>query len=1198
MTFEDGCVESNSLHTSQKVSPWVTLPGNAPSILCKDTIFSDGDCLKWPDAVAQPQRESQTLAQKFYTQILYGCDESRCTTPTCANCQRWTSRRPFRSFTALSARTLAIYLASEDHAEKRLCPQIRIPTLHTTDDNNLAYQKRSAGEAGSDRRCRDKGIKSSTTASRAPPFYKQCDLQERQKLLSEDHNGAGLEDTKQKDPKSFAQNLFDTNTVKDFYKTRIPVHTPTQAHSRKSKTIPTNPPSTTEDVEKSARSQSYPFEPGSSRTRNTSQLASNLGLNPHASEPRQILSHFSVRNVKALVSCVQKSQRECVKKQSSASQAHQMDPSYASILSFARQSTVYILGSPRALLASFRKDVVNASLSNPTGSIDFGGMVQAFHWLYKIDTRPKIIWSRLLSALKKIRITPAYHLEEERGVTQFTSNQGSFNAHPQPGEKSLEGDDVCVIDEREATHLTMLIFAALVAAVPPCSLEIWHLVWKCHQSGSMVPYTGKDPATIAAVQLVLDAFEDEMAHALLSALCESLAEPTYNSSAGRVLAGQLAVSKPGVAPTDISESVADRLVSNMFQSKLYPSVYYVTDKHTSSVQIRWRHDLRQPDEEDSTHSPRYFGIIAEWLRYLIVKEWDGKVDINCFSAVGGALAILHSFDCRILTPISFQIPVMGACFDFLKSPIEWLERPEVENPAHLLSYPFVFDVKSQITCFRSINYALMFRKHQTTALSSRLLQSMSNPDSMTGRGEVRVQEKLGHLLKSYFVIEVRRENILLDALNQLWRRDEREMIKPLKVRMGMDEGEEGVDHGGVQQEFFRIVIAEIMRPEYGSSTVIALTFFVANLTLLLGMFTIDEQSQMAWFRPCSLEPMYKFELVGLLFSLAIYNGLTLPVNFPFAFYRKLQGYSITTPSQIEDGWPVLAKGLQSLLDWSEGDVADTFARTYEFTAEGPGLNLTVDMQKVGRHTGWVPRSLNPDYCCPYCSPRSAPRTYKPEDSEESSKPPKPPSQSDVQESDQDAPAAEDETLPELQPQPKPSSPTPEAAMVTNANRQEYVSDYIFWLTEKSIAPQFRAFANKFFTCLSTRGPALFNVRDFKRLVEGNQNVTVDALRRVAGYDGGYTPDHPVIQHFWDTVSDFSPDQIRSLLEFVTACDRLPALGARSLKFTVQKNGDGDERLPTSLTCYGKLLLPAYSCKEVLREKLCLAIENSKGFGVP
>ena len=94
-----------------------------------------------------------------------------------------------------------------------------------------------------------------------------------------------------------------------------------------------------------------------------------------------------------------------------------------------------------------------------------------------------------------------------------------------------------------------------------------------------------------------------------------------------------------------------------------------------------------------------------------------------------------------------------------------------------------------------------------------------------------------------------------------------------------------------------------------------------------------------------------------------------------------------------------------------------------------------------------------------------------------------------------------------------------------------------------------------------------------------------------------------------------------LLEFVTASDRVPVNGIASIMFVIQKNGTGDtvrillsitipshifasetdndifQRLPTSLTCFGRLLLPEYSSRIVLEEKLDKALENSKGFGV-
>ena len=42
------------------------------------------------------------------------------------------------------------------------------------------------------------------------------------------------------------------------------------------------------------------------------------------------------------------------------------------------------------------------------------------------------------------------------------------------------------------------------------------------------------------------------------------------------------------------------------------------------------------------------------------------------------------------------------------------------------------------------------------------------------------------------------------------------MLKPLKVKIGREEGEIGLDHGGVTYEFFRIVLSEAFKPEHGT----------------------------------------------------------------------------------------------------------------------------------------------------------------------------------------------------------------------------------------------------------------------------------------------------------------------------------------------------------------------------------------------
>lgn len=55
------------------------------------------------------------------------------------------------------------------------------------------------------------------------------------------------------------------------------------------------------------------------------------------------------------------------------------------------------------------------------------------------------------------------------------------------------------------------------------------------------------------------------------------------------------------------------------------------------------------------------------------------------------------------------------------------------------------------------------------------------------------------------------------------------------------------------------------------------------------MFTYNEAKRQYWFNPTSFENDAQFTLIGLVFGLAIYNGIILDVNFPLVLYRKLLG---------------------------------------------------------------------------------------------------------------------------------------------------------------------------------------------------------------------------------------------------------------------------------------------------------------------
>jgi len=99
------------------------------------------------------------------------------------------------------------------------------------------------------------------------------------------------------------------------------------------------------------------------------------------------------------------------------------------------------------------------------------------------------------------------------------------------------------------------------------------------------------------------------------------------------------------------------------------------------------------------------------------------------------------------------------------------------------------------------------------------------------------------------------------------------------------------------------------------------------------------------------------------------------------------------------------------------------------------------------------------------------------------------------------------------------------------------------------------------------------------------------------YDNGYNKNHPIIKNFWEIVHSFTFEQKKKLLFFATGSDRAPIGGLKNLTFVITRHGPDSDRLPQAHTCFNHLLLPEYSTKEKIRDRLLAAINNAEGFGM-
>ncbi|CAA7389475.1 unnamed protein product [Spirodela intermedia] len=173
-------------------------------------------------------------------------------------------------------------------------------------------------------------------------------------------------------------------------------------------------------------------------------------------------------------------------------------------------------------------------------------------------------------------------------------------------------------------------------------------------------------------------------------------------------------------------------------------------------------------------------------------------------------------------------------------------------------------------------------------------------------------------------------------------------------------------------------------------------------------------------------------------------------------------------------------------------------------------------------------------------------------------------------------------------------------MVNIANLEEYVSLILDATIGSGISRQMEAFKSGFNEVFPLKALHIFSEDELERLLCGEQNSwTSDELLHHVKFDHGYSSSSQPVISLMEVIQEFSWDQRRAFLQFVTGAPRLPPGGLASLnpKLTVVRkhcNDSTDMELPSVMTCANYLKLPAYSSKELLRERLLYAITEGQG----
>lgn len=306
-----------------------------------------------------------------------------------------------------------------------------------------------------------------------------------------------------------------------------------------------------------------------------------------------------------------------------------------------------------------------------------------------------------------------------------------------------------------------------------------------------------------------------------------------------------------------------------------------------------------------------------------------------------------------------------------------------------------------------------------------------------------------------------------------------------------------------------------------------------------GLFIYDDDSKYCYFNPFCFESSEQFFLVGVLLGLAIYNSTILDVDLPPFAFRKLLA------SAPQNTAPQTATSQRSKFKCTLDDLAE-----YR-PALAKGLRMLLEYE------GDVAETFCYDF------------------------------------------VAQTDRYGEIVSVPLCTGG--EKRPVTNANRQEFVDAYVYYLLDTAVARQYEPFKRGFFTVCGGNALSLFRPEEIELLVRGSDEpLDVTSLRAVATYDNWshHRPESiPVVQWFWDFFETAPPPSQRKILSFITGSDRIPAMGATSLTIRLACLGDDSPRYPTARTCFNTLSLYRYATREKFQKLLWDAVLNSEGFGL-
>jgi other hect domain ubiquitin protein ligase E3 len=169
--------------------------------------------------------------------------------------------------------------------------------------------------------------------------------------------------------------------------------------------------------------------------------------------------------------------------------------------------------------------------------------------------------------------------------------------------------------------------------------------------------------------------------------------------------------------------------------------------------------------------------------------------------------------------------------------------------------------------------------------------------------------------------------------------------------------------------------------------------------------------------------------------------------------------------------------------------------------------------------------------------------------------------------------------------------------VTFENREQFICLFKRALFNESDL-QVKAVRKGFTSIIPEVLLRLVSPNELETRICGKNKIDFDLLRKHTVYKAPIKADSPLINNFWSLIKEFSPADQLKFVKFCWGQERLPSTdheyAVNQIRFMIKPitfSGNQDGMLPRSDTCFFNLELPNYSTKEIMRERILLAINT-------